>query len=77
MNANIILEYISILLPTITLYFIFKGRMDSNHFFLNWRIRKLEKEICCMKTILKLNLTTFSDEFNKKYEEFKKKLHEK
>lgn len=81
MNTDIILQFISILLPVINLYFILKSRMDSNYSFLNWRIRKLEKELSCLRTIVRINLPRvsheFSDEINKSYEEFEKELNEK
>lgn len=77
MNTDIILQFISILLPVINLYFILKGRIDSNYFFLNLRIRKLEKELSCLRTIVRINLPKFSDEINKSYEEFEKELNEK
>lgn len=77
MNTNITLEYISILIPTISLYFILKARIDRNYSFLNWRIRKLEKEMSCLRTLVRINLPRFSDEINKSYEEFEKELNEK
>ena len=77
MNTNIILQFISILLPTISLYFILKIRMDSNYFFLNWRIRKLEKEIYCLRSLVKNNIPTFSDQINKTIKGFQEKVNDK
>lgn len=69
MNTDIILQFISKLIPTISLYFILKSRVDSNYSLLDWRIRKLEKEICCLRTLVKINLPRFSDQTNKAMEE--------
>ena len=77
MNTNIIVQFISTLLPTIGLYFILKIRMDSNYSFLHSRIRRLQKEISCLNTLVRINLPKFSDQINKAHEEFEEKLNEK
>jgi hypothetical protein len=77
MNIDIILQFISTLIPTIGLFFILKERTDRNYSFLHSRIRKLEKEISCLRAIIRINIPRFSDQFNKSMEEYEEKLNDK
>lgn len=50
---------------------------QSSLWFLESRVKTLEKELSCLRILLRMNLPTFSDQLNKIYEEFEKKLNEK
>lgn len=48
---------------------------ESSLWLLESRVKTLEKELSCLRVLVRMNLPRFSDQLSKIYEEFEKKLN--
>lgn len=50
---------------------------ESSTWWLEVRLKDLEKEVSFLRSLLKMNIPTFSDQINKTMKEFEKKINDK
>lgn len=50
---------------------------ESSTCWLEVRLKDLEKEVSCLRSLVKMNMPTFSDQINKTMKEFEKKINDK
>lgn len=50
---------------------------ESSNWWLEIRLKNLETEVSCLRSLVKMNMPTFSDQINNTMKEFEKKINEK
>lgn len=50
---------------------------ESSTWWLEVRLKDLEKEVSCLRSLVKMNMHTFSDQINKTMKDFEKKINDK